>query len=91
MTVANLEQFTLKNMSVTYTRAFVEFYNQRNNRQIYEIYKMIELEKICSLTTENPCNFDTHRIIEICLVHYSAYVVLKDQNKFVFYINNYIN
>ena len=43
------------------------------------------------LTIENPRNLDAYRIIAILLVLRSAYVVLRDQNKFVFYVNNYIN
>lgn len=42
------------------------------------------------LIAKNPCNLDTHQTIKILLISYSAYVISKDQNKFVFYVNNYI-
>ena len=41
--------------------------------------------------TKNFCNFVAHQIIKILLVLYSAYIVLRNQDKFVFYVNNYIN
>ena len=52
---------------------------------------MIELEKMRVLTAENSRNLGAHQIIEISSVFYSALIILKDQNKFVFYVNNYIN
>ena len=44
-----------------------------------------------ALTTENPRNLGAHWIIEIFLVLCSAHLVPKDQDKFVFYVNNYID
>lgn len=45
-----------------------------------------------TLITKNFHNFDTYQIIEISSVLYIAYVISRDQDKFVFsYINNYIN
>ena len=52
---------------------------------------MVELKKMCILITKNPHNLGAHWIIEIFLVLYSAYMVPRDQNKVVFYINNYID
>ena len=52
---------------------------------------MIELDKICTLTAKNPRNLDAHRIIEISSVLRSTYMIPRDQDKFVFYLNNYIN
>ena len=52
---------------------------------------MIELEKMRTLTMENPRNLGIHQIIKISLVLYNAHLVSRDQNKFVFYVNNYIN
>ena len=52
---------------------------------------MIELEKICILTAENPYILGAHRIFEISSVLRNAHVVSRDQDKFVFYVNNYIN
>ena len=42
-------------------------------------------------TTENPRNLGAHWIIEILLVLYNTHVVPRDQDKFLFYINNYID
>ena len=44
-----------------------------------------------TLSMENARNLDAHRIIEISSVLCSAYVVFNNQEKFVFYINNYID
>lgn len=89
--IADPERFTLKDQLVTYIGIFVELYNWRNHKQVYEIHGMIKLEKIYALITKNPRNLGTYRIIKIPSVLYSAYVVSRDQDKFVFYINNYIN
>lgn len=89
--MVNPEQFTFKNMLVIYIKAFVELYNWTNHRQIYKIYRIIKLWKIRVLTAENPGNLSGHQIIEISLVFYNAYVITKDQEKFVFYINNYMD
>lgn len=43
------------------------------------------------LTTKNYCNFNTYQITEILLVLYNAHVIPKNQDKFLFYINNYID
>ena len=91
MTVADPERFTPKGKPVTYTGAFVELYNWRNGGQVHEIHRMIELEKMRASTAENPRNLGAHRIIEISSVLRSAHVVPRDQNKFVFYVNNYID
>lgn len=52
---------------------------------------MIELEKMCDLIVENLQNLDAHQIIKISSVLHNAYVVPRDQDKFVFYINKYID
>ena len=44
-----------------------------------------------ALTAENPCNLDVHWIIEISSVLRSAHMIPRDQDKFVFYVNNYID
>ncbi len=62
-----------------------------NRGQVHEIHGMIELEKMCALIAENPRNLGAHRIIEISSVLCSAHVVSRDQDKFVFYVNNYID
>ena len=72
-------------------RAFVEFYNRKNREQVYEIYGMIKLEKMCIPTAENLRNYGIYQMIEILLVLRNAYMIPRDQNILVFYINNYIN
>ncbi len=52
---------------------------------------MIELEKRRALITENPRNLGANKIIEISSVLCSAHVVPRDKDKFVFYVNNYID
>ena len=52
---------------------------------------MIKLEKMHISTIENPHNFGTYWMIEISLVLCSVHMVPRDQNKFMFYVNNYIN
>ena len=89
--MADPEQFTPKNKLVTYTGVFVELYKWNNRGQVYEIYEMVELEKMRALTAENPCNLSTHWIIEISSILCSTHIVSRDQNKFVFYVNNYID
>ena len=91
MTVVDPKQFTFKDKPVIYIGVFVELYNWRNCGQVYEIHEMIELEKIYTSTAENLCNFGAYWIIEISLVLHSAHVIFRDLDKFVFYVNNYIN
>ncbi len=52
---------------------------------------MIELEKMYALIIKNLCNLGDYWIVKISLVLCSAYVVSRDQDKFVFYVNNYID
>ena len=89
--MADLEQFTLKNKLVIYTGALVELYNWRNCGQVHEIYGIVELEKIYALIAKNPRNLGACQIIEIPSVLHSAYMISRDQNKVVFYVNNYID
>ena len=89
--MADPERFTLKGKSVIYTGAFIKLYNWRNCGQVHEIYEMIKLDKICVSTIENPYNLSAYQMIEISSILRSAHVVPRDQDKFVFYINNYIN
>ena len=51
---------------------------------------MIELQKMHVLIAKNSRNLSAYQIIEILSVLQSAHVVLRDQDKFVFYVNNYI-
>ena len=59
--------------------------------QVSEIYRMIEIEKIHTLTIKNPRNLTANQIIEILSVLQSAYVISRDLDKIVLYINNYID
>ena len=52
---------------------------------------MIKFEKMHVLIAKNCYNLGAYQIIAIFLVLQSAYMVLRDQNKFVFYVNNYID
>ena len=52
---------------------------------------MVKLDKWYALTAENPRNFGAHRIIKISSILRSAHIVPKNQDKIVFYINNYID
>ncbi len=91
VTIANPEQLTDKSKPIIYIGAFVELYNWRNRREVHEIYGIIELEKIHTSTAEHSRNLDTYRIVEISSILCSAYVVPRDQEMIVFYINNYID
>ncbi len=46
---------------------------------------------MCNLIAKNPYNLGTYWIIEISLVLHSVYIFPRDQNKVVFYVNNYID
>ena len=85
------ECFTLKSKPIIYTGVFIKLHNWRNGTQAYDINGMIEHKKICTLTAENLHNLGANEIIEISLVLHSVYVVSKDQDKFVIYINKYID
>ena len=52
---------------------------------------MIEFKKMCTSIAENSRNLSAHRIIEISSVIRNTHVLLRNQDKFVFYINNYID
>ena len=69
----------------------VELYNKKNHEQVYEIHGLIVLDKMCASIAKNPCNFGTHWIIKIFLSLRGAYMVPRDQDKVVIYINNYID
>lgn len=54
------------------------------------MYGMIELKMMHILTTKFFFSFSAHQIIEILSVLYSIYVIFRYQERFVFYVNNYI-
>ena len=89
--MADAECFIPKDKPVSYIGVFIKLYKWKNHAQVYEIHRMVKLKKMRTLTMENPRNLDVHQIIEISLILHSAYAVFKDQNKFVFYVNNYID
>ncbi len=91
LTVADLEWFTPKNKPVTSTGVLIELYNWKNHVQVHELYGIIELKKMRTSIVENIRNLDAYRIIEISLILHSAHVVSRDQDKIMFYINNYID
>lgn len=91
ITVANPERFTPKNKPVIYTRILVELYNWKNCGQVHEIYGIIELEKMHTLIAKSSYNLDIYWIIEIFLVLCSTHIAPRDQDKVMFYINNYID
>ncbi len=50
----------------------------------------MEFEMMRAMIVKNPHNLGAHRIIEIFSVLYNTYVVSRNQDKVVFYVNNYI-
>lgn len=89
--VADLKWFILKNKPVIYTRTFIELYNWKTRMQVYKIYEMIEFEKMHTLTAENLCNLSAYWIIQISLILSSVHIIFRNQEKFIFYINNCIH
>lgn len=89
--VVVLDRFTAKNKLITYIRAFVELYNWKNREQVYKIYRMVELEKWRFLTVKYPHSLSAYQIVEILTILHNAYVVLRDQDENIFYVNNYID
>lgn len=64
MTIADLEQFTVKSKPIIYTKVFIKLYNGKNRGQIHEIYRIVKLKKLYILTAKNTCNFSAHCIIK---------------------------
>ncbi len=91
MTIADPERFTDKSIPIIYIGAFVELYNWRNRRQVHEIHGMVELEKMRASTAEYLRNLGTYCIMKISSILRSAHIVPRDQEKIVFYVNNYID
>ncbi len=52
---------------------------------------MVKLEKMRASTAEHPRNLGAYCIIEISSILHSAYVIPRDQERIVFYVNNYID
>ncbi len=91
VTIADLERLTDKSKPITYIGAFVELYNERNRGQVYEIHEVIELEKMCTSMAKLPRYLGAHCIVKISSIFCSAYVIPRDQERIVFYVNNYIH
>ena len=46
---------------------------------------------MCILIIKNLYNRNIYQIIEILLVLYNTHIIPRNENKFVIYVNNYIN
>lgn len=57
----------------------------------YKVNKIIKLQMMCFLTLQIFYDLGGYYIIEILLVLSSAYMILRDQEKFMFYVINYID
>ncbi len=91
VTVVDPERFTDKGKPIIYIGAFVELYNWRNRGQVHEIHGIVELEKMRTSMAKHPRNLGAHCIAEISLILRSVHVVPRDQERIVFYVNNYID
>ena len=89
--IVDPDRFILKNKPVSYIGPLIELYKEKNRGQVHDIHGIIKLESMSVLITKNPNNLSTHPIIEIFLILYSVYIVFKDLNKLIFYVNNYID
>lgn len=91
MIIVDLKQFIIKNKLFTLTEAFVELYNLTNRGQVHEIYGIVKLERCHKSKIQNFYLFCTYPITKLFLVLHNVYVILKGQQKIVFYFNNYID
>lgn len=90
VTIADSERFTAKNNLIIYIEAFAKLYNQKICRQIYKIYKIIELKKWQNFIAKYPYNLGAYYIIEIFSILHNIHVISWDKEKIIFYVNNYI-
>lgn len=63
MTAADPQWFITKDKPITYVGIFIKLYNQKNCRQVHDIYRMIKLEKWRTLIVKNLRNLDTNYIV----------------------------
>lgn len=91
MTIIDLEQLSAKDKSIIYIKVFIKLYNQENYEQVHKIYKIIESKNQHTSTAENPLNFSVYYIVKISSILCSTYIILKNQKKIKFYVNNYID
>ncbi len=89
--VADLQQLDQKEKPIMYIRAFVKIYNWHYRGQIYETYGMVELEKYPISKAKNPLNLGSQQFYKISKILQSAYVVPRDTEGNISYLNNYIN
>lgn len=91
ITVVDPKRFNLKGKSFIYIEAFAKHYNWKNCRRVLEIDDMIKLENINASTVETLCNLGAYEVIEISLLLCSIYMIPRDYNRIMFYINNSID
>lgn len=89
ITVVDLEWFNPKDKPVMYSRAFIELYNSKNYRKLYKIHEIFEFKKMYVSTTGNPDNFSAYWVIKILFVLRNTNMILRNQDRVVFYVNNY--
>jgi hypothetical protein len=56
ITVVDDLQHDSKGTLVQYTRAFIDLLHHKNNRQVHNIYGMVEVEDWPQVHTQNPYN-----------------------------------
>lgn len=91
ITVVDLQQLDKKEKPVMYIRVFVEIYNQRYRKLVYETHGMVEFEKYPISRVESPLNLGGQQLYKISKVLPIAHVMLRDTETNTSYLNNYIN
>lgn len=74
-----------------YTRVFLKIYNWQNRKLVYEIHSIVELKKNPISRTENFLNLGDQQFYTISEILQSAYIVPRDIEDNIFYLNNYID
>ncbi len=84
LTIADPKQFTNKGKPIIYIGVFVKLYNWKNHGQVYEINKIVELEKICA---KHLSNLSTHCILKISSILCRVHVISRDWDgdKYILY------
>lgn len=91
VTIANREYFSFQSKTVTYIGVFFEFFNQSNYRQVYVINKRVGIKEMYSLTRKKFFKIYVYQIIEIFFALNYPYIISKNQEKLIFYLNNHID
>lgn len=89
--IADPQKLDSKEKQMMYTGAFVEIYKWCNCGLVYETNKMVELEKYSNLRAKNLLNINAHWFYKITSILWSAYIVLRNNDSNIFYVNNYID